>query len=103
MFLPVHTDEDAFYSATTVCDGDGKRRKGLAYFCFPTHGFCIELGHGDVLVFDAYNWEHCISSPAVEGDIYCTSFYVKSKLVGGNDNSKELTKKQKEQLRNIVK
>ncbi len=27
-------------------------------------------------------------------DIYCLSFYLKSKVIGGNDNKKELNEKQ---------
>jgi hypothetical protein len=33
-----------------------------------------------------------------EDDIYCISFYLKSNLIGGNDNSLPLNKKQKEHL-----
>jgi len=33
---------------------------------------------------------HCISSRAVDMDIYCMSFYCKNALVGGNDNEREV-------------
>ncbi|CAJ1935863.1 unnamed protein product, partial [Cylindrotheca closterium] len=65
----------------------------LAYFCFPYAGFAVVLRHGDCLIFDPTE-PHCISSKAVSRDIYCTSFYCKSALIGGNDNSKKLTAEQ---------
>ena len=90
VYLPLHRDEDAFLSATMIFDEEKSDNEVLAYFCFAELGFAVAMRHGDVLIFDPLE-PHCISSRAVERDIYCMSFYIKSKLVGGNDNEKEVT------------
>lgn len=92
-YLPAHVDEDSFLSSTIVFDSkpESKRKKNqiLAYFCFPDYRVAVPMRHSEVIVFDPCV-RHCISSPSVKQDIYCMSFYIKDKLVGGNDNSKQL-------------
>ena len=92
-YLPAHVDEDSFLSSTIVFDSkpERKRKKNqtLAYFCFPDYGVAVPMRHSEVIVFDPWV-RHCISSPSVTQDIYCLSFYIKDKLVGGNDNSKHV-------------
>ena len=97
VYLPVHTDEDAFYSVAFVL-ADMKVEQNseiLAYFCFPQKGLAVAMRQGDILIFNPLE-PHCISSKRVSQDIMCCSIYLKSKLVGGNDNSKEFTKEERQ-------
>ena len=96
IYLSGHVDKDFTYSAVTVL----KRGeytiddKIIAYFNFPRLGLAIPLKPGDVLFFDPKE-PHMISSRCRnDDDIYCLSFYLKSNLIGGNDNSMPLTDKQ---------
>jgi hypothetical protein len=60
----------------------------LQYFCFPTAGVSVALRNGDVLLFNAL-LPHCISSRATKSEnVICTSLYLKTALVGGNDNTR---------------
>jgi len=90
VYLPQHQDEDAFLSVTMIYDTKRNDKDILAYFCFAGLGFAVAMHHGDVLIFDPLE-PHCISSRAVDRDIYCMSFYCKSALVGGNNNEREVT------------
>ena len=93
VYLPSHVDNDCFLSVVSVCaslkDGKYDPMKILAYFCFPEAGFAVALRHGDTLVFDP-RATHCISSKAIDDDVYSLSMYCKRALVGGNDNSRPL-------------
>jgi hypothetical protein len=81
VFLPVHKDMDLFYSNNNN-------------FCFPEQGGCVALINYDILLFNPQKL-HCVSSskdpPDDKENIYCVSFYLKTAVVGGNDNSLELT------------
>lgn len=105
IFLNCHQDEDAWYSAIVVfADPNCKDHQAsniLAYMCFPEDGYALALRDGDCLCFHPMK-PHAISSGAVQYDYRCLSFYVKSKLVGGNDNSKPLTKEQNKMLHNSI-
>jgi hypothetical protein len=59
----------------------------LCYFTFPRIGMAVALGPGDFLLFNP--WEpHSISSCCKSGDeIFCISSYLKTEVVGLNDNS----------------
>ena len=62
----------------------------MNYFCFPEYGVCVPLRCGDVFVFNP-QVEHCLSSRAKpEVDVVCMALYVKSSVVNGNDNSRDL-------------
>lgn len=68
-------------------------------FVFPTVGVSVLLRPGDTLIFNP-NVHHCCSQPFKESvyDGYqtqLTSFYLSSKVVGGNDNSIELDQMQR--------
>ena len=95
VFLPVHKDEDAYYSVTFVFANMKVEYNSdiLAYFCFPKKGVAVALRQGDILIFNPLE-PHCVSSKCVDYDIMCSSVYLKSKLVGGNDNSKQFTDKE---------
>ena len=95
VYLPLHVDDDAFYSVTFVVSNTKTEMESeiLCYFCFPEEGVVISLRHGDVLLFNPLV-PHCISSKRVNCDIFCSSIYLKSKLVGGNNNSLDLTEQE---------
>jgi len=111
--LEIHADEDCFYSVVVVyCEDDieyqqcvKKKKKNrrkpqlhklssirkdteiLKYFTFST-GVSVGLRSGDILLFNPLI-EHCISSNTdayMNRDVYCTSFYFKSRVLGLNDN-----------------
>ena len=66
----------------------------LAYFCFPTLGVAIPLRAGDQFIFNPCV-PHMVSSRCHnEIDIVVVSLYLKSKVVGLNDNSVPLTPEQ---------
>ena len=95
VYLNCHIDDDFTYSCTTLlCSDESKKNVFLAFFCFPRLGIAVPLRPGDTLFFNARE-PHMISSRTrIEVDIYCLSFYLKSKVIGGNDNKKELSKDQ---------
>lgn len=100
VYLSAHVDRDFTFSAVTVLkEGKyGMDDDEVAYFNFPRLGVSIPLRPGDLLFFDPSEY-HMISSRCKDKDeIYCVSFYLKSNLIGGNDNSLPLNKKQKKHL-----
>jgi hypothetical protein len=63
----------------------------IVFFCFPTLGVAVPLRPGDYLLFNPLI-PHCISSRCkYEDDIMCVSMYLKTAIVGLNDNSLPLT------------
>ena len=63
----------------------------VAYFCFPTIATAVAMRPGDIVIFDP-TIPHCISSRRNNSDnIYCISLYLKSLVVGLNNNKLELT------------
>ena len=63
----------------------------VVYFCFPRLGIAVPIKPGDVLFFNAQE-PHCVSSHCRNSDdIYCVSLYIKSSILGKNDNSIPLT------------
>ena len=98
VYLSCHIDKDFTYSAVTIVHHEVKD-KVVAYFNFPRLGLAIPLKPFDVLFFNPSE-PHMISSRCHnEDDIYCISFYLKTGLMGGNDNDLELTDDQKESLK----
>ncbi len=66
----------------------------VTYFCFPTIGVAVPLRPGDFLLFNA-KLPHCISSRCkFEDEILCTSTYLKTAIVGMNNNDLPLTQEQ---------
>ena len=95
-YLPVHTDKDFTSSVVMVLKGQACNddEKEAAYFCFPKLGVAVPLRTGDVLIFNPQE-PHCLSSRCEAGDeLVCLSLYLKSAVVGLNDNSLELTKEE---------
>lgn len=98
VFLRCHTDEDFTMSVTQIYlngrDRYGAKDAVVAYFCFPTRGVAIPMRPGDYILFDA-TLPHSISSRCHHlDDIMCMSFYLKSRVVGMNDNSIPLSAEQ---------
>ena len=111
--LQMHTDEDAFLSVVCIYQHEDievsrikKRKDGtklwmdkttsnikmncdvLKYFTFSS-GVSVGLRTGDILMFNP-QIEHCISSNTdvcKDSDVFCTSHYFKSSILGLNDNS----------------
>jgi hypothetical protein len=66
----------------------------VVYFYFSTLGVAVPLRSGDFLLFNALI-PHCISSRCKQTDnIYCVSMYLRSAIVGMNNNLLPLTTKQ---------
>ena len=91
VFLRCHTDNDFTLSmAHILLDGidcydlDGKI---VVFFCFPTLGVAVPMRPGDFLLFNA-TIPHCISTRRfAEQKIMCISLFLKTLVVGGNNNS----------------
>lgn len=98
VFLRCHTDADFTFSIIQVLlVGASQYQVGdevVVYFCFPTIGVAVPLRPGDYLLFNA-RIPHCISSRCKFGDeILCTSTYLKTAIVGMNNNDLPLTDEQ---------
>jgi len=66
----------------------------VVYFCFPTLGVAVPLRPGDYLLFNALI-PHCVSSRCRHNDsIMCVSMYLKTAVIGMNNNALSLTKNQ---------
>ena len=98
VFLQCHTDDDFTMSMIQV-HLKGKDRYDVnddivVYFCFPTLGCAVPLRPGDFLIFNALI-PHCVSSRCrQEDDIMITSAYLKTSVVGMNNNKLPVTSEQ---------
>ena len=97
-FLRCHTDADFTFSIIQVfLKGKStylSHDDVVVYFCFPTLGVAVPLRPGDYLLFNA-RIPHCISSRCkLEDEIMCTSTYLKTAIVGMNNNDLPLTQEQ---------
>jgi hypothetical protein len=98
VYLNTHTDEDFFYSLTMVPSAYGLRKdidryrvdaEICNYFTFAEQGIAVALRPGDTLLFNQ-QYQHCISSCTSlyeNEDVFCLLLYLKSAIVGKNDNS----------------
>jgi hypothetical protein len=97
-YLNSHFDEDFFYSLTTIASEWGLRNdidryrmeaEVCNYFTFAEQGIAVALRPGDMLLFNPL-YQHCLSSRTSgyeTKDVFCLSLYLKTAVVGGNDNS----------------
>jgi hypothetical protein len=94
VFLRAHVDDDYTYSVIQVhvdnmdyaIDDDV-----VCYFCFPSLGCAVPLCPGDFLLINALE-PHCLSSRCRDDyDLFAVSSYLKTAVVGGNDNSVPLS------------
>jgi hypothetical protein len=102
VFLCCHTDEDFAFSIIQVfLKGTSQyplNDQVVAYFCVPTIGVAVPLCPGDYILFNA-RIPHCISSRCkFEDEMLCTSTYLKTAIVGMNNNDLPLTQLQMECL-----
>jgi hypothetical protein len=98
VFLRCHTDADYTMSMAQIHlkDKDTYHINDdiVVYFCFPTLGVAVPLRPGDYLLFNALI-PHCVSSRCRHNDsIMCVSMYLKTAVVGMNNNDLSLTKNQ---------
>jgi hypothetical protein len=99
VFLPVHNNMDFFYSTTTVIKrGQPAMNDDILNYFFSEQGVCVVLRNYDILLFNTQKL-HCVSyrknpSNNKSNDICCVSFYLKTDVVGGNENSLDLTVEQ---------
>jgi hypothetical protein len=98
VFLWCHTDQDFTFSMIQVfLKGHDRYRVTddvVVYFCFPTIGIAVPLRPGDYLLFNA-TIPHCVSSRCrFEDEIVVTSMYLKTAIVGMNNNDLPLTDEQ---------
>ena len=59
------------------------------YFTFAEQGIAVALRPGDMLIFNRL-YHHCLSSRTSDFqsvDVFCLSLYLKTAVVGKNDNS----------------
>jgi hypothetical protein len=98
VFLRCHTDADFTFSIIQVFL-KGKSQylfddDVVVYFCFPTIGVAVPLRPGDYLLFNA-KIPHCVSSRCrFDDEIVVTSMYLKTAIVGMNNNDLPLTNEQ---------
>ena len=73
----------------------------LCYFCFPCLGVAVPLCPGDVIVFNPCE-PHCLSSQVrPDNECYAVGMYLKTAIVGLNNNSIPLTPDQEIIYNNI--
>jgi hypothetical protein len=74
--IQAHIDERHYTASDSI----------VCYFCFPRIGTAVALCPGDFLIFNPQE-PHSISSRCnPEDDVYCISSYLKTAIVGLNDN-----------------
>ena len=93
--LSCHTDDDFAYSVVTVHMGQHDysvtEDNIIVYFCFPWLGMAVALRPGDILIFNPLE-PHAVSSHVKKGyEVLALSMYLKTAIVGLNDNTIELT------------
>lgn len=93
VYLSMHDDDDFTYSVV-IPHMEEVSEKVVLYFCFPTLGIAVPLRPGDMLIFNPQTIHGISSRCRKEDEIYCTSIYLKSKVVSGNDNLLPATEEQ---------
>lgn len=105
-----HTDNDFFFSTLTLrhaCSSklfDGKDMNSAEnpppahHFIFPTLGIAVAVRPGDVLVFNPTVFHACsLKLNEYAGvDVFVSTIYLKTAVVGGNDNRKVLSTEQQQ-------
>jgi hypothetical protein len=98
-YLGQHVDEDSFWSTTFIhCDHERMLEKNnkykmnvkvACYFVFGKLGYAVALRPGDILIFHpCYTHSNSSRTEYFEDkniDIYCSSLYLKTRVVGGNN------------------
>ena len=89
VFLHTHVDTDFTMSIVQVHMERSYTTDDpiSCYFCFPRLGVAVPLRPGDFFVFNPQE-PHCISSRCnPDDDVYSVSCYLKTRVVGLNDNA----------------
>ena len=63
----------------------------VVYFCFPRLGLVVPLCLGDALIFNPREEHALLSRCDNETEVYTILFYLKTALVGLNDNELQFT------------
>jgi hypothetical protein len=112
-YLSLHTDDDFFYSILTTASAHALREDidqynenadVSNYFVFAEQGIAVALRPGDMLIFNP-KYHHCLSSrtSAYENkNVFSLSLYLKSAVVGKNDNTIPLKKAEIELLDGMI-
>ena len=102
VYLRAHIDNDFTYSVIQVhtdCTEYKIEDDVVCYFCFPRLGIAVGLKPGDFLLVNALEY-HCLSSRCyTDVDLFCVSSYLKTAVVGGNDNKRKLSEKEMDCLK----
>ena len=73
----------------------------ILYFCFLARGVDVAMRPGDIIMFNPSE-PHAVSSRCQREDkIFVASYYLKTAVVGGNDNSIALTDMQSKVYKQI--
>ena len=90
VFLRCHIDHDFTMSIVQVHIENHSYQvddKIVCYFAFPRIGIAVALRPGDFLLFNPQE-PHSISSRCrAEDELFCVSYYLKTAVVGLNDNN----------------
>jgi len=93
VYLRCHTDQDFTMSIIQAHIDELHYTASdsiVCYFCFPRIGIAVALRPGDFLIFNPLE-PHMISSRCnPKDDVYCISSYLKTAVVGLNDNKNEV-------------
>jgi len=104
LHLRCHVDDDFTHSIVAVHVGGIKYQRNdaiVVYFCFPRLGLAVPLRPGDALIFNPRE-EHALSSRCDKKTIvYTISFYLKTAVVGLNDNKIKMARDQEMLLKEL--
>ena len=70
------------------------------YFVFAKYGVAVAHHPGDVLLFNPLAYHSVTTLVNLDNEVWCCSLYLKTGVVGKNDNNMPLTELEKEWLRN---
>ncbi len=90
VFLRTHTDKDFTMSIVQAHIDNYNYQaqdKIICYFAFPRIGIAVALRPGDYLLFNPQEAHSILSCCNKEDEIFCVSSYLKTSVVGLNDNS----------------
>ena len=91
-YLNEHDDKDYFLGAIMIVTREDMQVQSepRQFFCFPRKNCAVCLRNGDILLFNPREL-HCLSTRVcVDVDCIALSFYLKTAVVGGNDNSRSV-------------
>jgi hypothetical protein len=90
VYLRSHIDQDFTMSIVQAHTNNRDYQvedKILCYFAFPRIGMAVALRPGDFLLFNLQELHSISSCCRSEDEIFCISSYLKTGVVGLNDNS----------------